>query len=83
MYMRIFTVTEARKQIGVLIDLVKYQRRVIALGKNGKADVLLVAMPQPEPDVPVTDINASSTSFAFLEDEPDLYTVDDLRERHV
>lgn len=81
--MRIVTVTEGRKQLGELIDLVKYQHCVIALGKNGKADVLLVAMPQPGPDVPITAINAASASFAFLADEPDLYSVTDLKERQV
>ena len=81
--MHIFSVTEGRKQLGSLIDLVKYQHRIIALGKNGKADVLLIAMPQPDADIPITDINAASSSFAFLRDEPDLYTVADLKKRYV
>jgi hypothetical protein len=81
--MHVFTVTEGRKQLGELIDLVKYQHQVIPLGKNGKAEVLLVAMPLLEPDVPVTDINASSPSFAFLALEPELYTIHDLKKRYV
>lgn len=81
--MHIFSVTEGRKQLGELIDRVKFQHQVIPLGKNGKAEVLLVAMPHLEPDVPVTDINASSPSFAFLASEPDLYSVHDLKKRYV
>jgi hypothetical protein len=81
--MHVFTVTEGRKQLGELIDLVKYQHQVIQLGKNGKAEVLLVAIPHLEPDVPVTEINASSPSFAFLASEPELYTVHDLKKRYV
>jgi hypothetical protein len=81
--MRVVTVTEGRKQLGELINLVKYQHRVIALGKNGQADALLVAMPPMESETPVTDINAASGSFHFLAEEPDLYTVDDLKVRYV
>ena len=34
-------------------------------------------------DIPLTEINAASESFAFLENEPDLYTMDDLKKRYV
>lgn len=80
--MRIVTVTEGRKQLGELIDLVKYQHRVIALGKNGRADALLVAIPPVETEVPITAINAASGGFRFLEEEPDLYSVADLKIRY-
>ena len=81
--MHVVTVTEGRKQLGELINLVKYQHRVIALGKNGQADALLVALPPIETDTPITEINAASGGFQFLADEPDLYTVADLKVRYV
>ncbi len=34
-------------------------------------------------DLPITDINAASSSFAFLADDPDIYTAEDLKERNV
>ena len=80
--MDIFSITEARKKLGELINLVKYQKQVIALGKNGRADVLLIAFP-PEEEVPLTELNSASESFAFLEQEPDLYSRDDLKKRYV
>ena len=80
--MRVISVTEGRKQLGELINLVKYQHQVIALGKNGRADALLVALPELESDLPMTAINAASSSFTFLEDEPDLYSVADLKKRY-
>ena len=76
--MQIVSITDGRKQLGELVDLVKYQHRVIALGKNGKADVLMVSLPDFESEVPVSDINAASPSFRFLDNEPDLYSVADL-----
>ena len=77
--MQVISITEGRKQLGELVNVVKYQHRVIALGKHGKADVLIVAVPELEGDVPVTEMNAASSSFKFLEDEPDLYSIDDLK----
>ncbi len=80
--MQIVSISEGRKQLGELVNLVKYQHRVIALGKNGKADVLIVSLPDLETDVPVSAINAASPSFRFLEDEPDLYAISDLKVRY-
>ena len=76
--MRIVSITEGRKQLGELVNLVKYRHEVIALGKNGKADALLVSLPEPDADVPITAINAASSSFRFLADEPDIYSISDL-----
>jgi len=42
-----------------------------------------VALPPNERDVPITAINGASASFDFLAEEPDIYTVADLKERHV
>ena len=82
MPMRFVSVTDGRKQLGELINVVKYQHQVIALGKNGKADALLISFPDVESDIPMTGINGASTSFRFLEDEPDLYTVSDLKVKY-
>ena len=80
--MRIISITEGRKQLGELVNLVKYQHQVIVLGKQGKAEALLVSLPDLEADIPITEINAQSPSFQFLADEPDIYSVADLKKRH-
>lgn len=76
--MKIISITEGRKKLGEIVDIVKYQRRPIALGKHGKADVLIVAFPT-EGDLPITAMNAASGSFDFLADEPDLYSRSDIK----
>ncbi len=81
--MRVIPVTEGRKRLGELMDIVKYQHSVIALGKNGKAEVLLVALPGVGADFSITSVNAESMSFSFLEDDPDLYSREDLKKRYV
>lgn len=81
--MHVIPVTEGRKRLGELIDLVRYQKTILALGKNGKADVLLVAIPGIGADFSMTEVNSASGSFAFLEQEPDLYSRHDLKKRYV
>ncbi|MBU0457846.1 type II toxin-antitoxin system Phd/YefM family antitoxin [Patescibacteria group bacterium] len=81
--MKIYSVTEGRKKLGELINQVKYQKKVIAIGKNGKADVLMVSFPSGENGIPITEMCAESESFEFLEDEPNLYSINDLKERYV
>lgn len=35
------------------------------------------------PDLPMAEINAGLGGFDFLKDEPDLYSIDDLKKRYV
>jgi len=81
--MDIYSITEARKKLGELVNQVKYQKKVIALGKRGQADVYLVACDLTEQDLLLTEMNAASESFQFLKDEPDLYSRHDLKKRYV
>jgi hypothetical protein len=80
--MKIYSVTEARKILGELINRVKYQKQVIALGKHGKAEVIMLSY-SPEDDFPIEALSSASDSFDFLEREPDLYSRDDLKKRYV
>lgn len=80
--MDIVSITEGRKKLGELISAVKYQRKPIALGRHGKAEALLIAVPDTTEDTPITMINAESPSFRFLADEPDLYSLKDLKKRY-
>jgi len=80
---KVIPVTEGRKRLGELMDIVRYQHKIIALGKNGKAEALLVALPGIGTDFSITGVNAESESFRFLEDEPDLYSKNDLKKSYV
>lgn len=71
--MRTYSITEARKQLGELVNRVKYQRAVIAVGQHGDPDVLLVPNDSIEEEYSLTAMAAASGSLAFLADEPDIY----------
>ena len=81
--MSIITVSEGRKKLGTLIDIAKYQGKVITFGRRGKAEAYLIAIPADQEDFSITAINTASPSFAFLHEEPDLYSLNDIKETYV
>ena len=83
--MKIITTTNARKQIAKLINTVRETGEAFAIGRRNRPEVLLIKFPETynEQFNDITNINAASASFSFLEDEPDLYSVADLKKRHV
>lgn len=83
--MKIISTTNARKHIADIINAVRKDGSVFAIGRHNKPEVLIIKFPteynQKLNDI--TNVNAYSDSFAFLKDEPDLYTIDDLKKRYV
>jgi len=81
--MKHYDTSEARKHLNEIVNKVRYQKAIISIGRRGKSEVLVVPAPEPEEDLPVSEINAKSPSFDFLENEPDLYSLHDLKKRYV
>lgn len=82
--MQVFTTTNARKNIGRIIDRVKLHGEVFGIGRRESIDALIIQFPQAyNKDVnEITNINAFSRSFDFLNDEPEIYTLADLKKRY-
>jgi hypothetical protein len=82
--MRTVSTTQARKNIKALVELVKDTGDVVAIGRHNQVEALLIKYPRNynKKFSGITNMNANSDSFRFLEDEPDLYTVDDLKRRY-
>ena len=78
-------VTEARKKIGQLLDAVVDRNQIIGLGRRRRPEALLIKYPtQLNPQWgEITNFNANSSSFDFLADELDLYSVSDLKKKYV
>lgn len=81
--MRHYSTTEARKHFSDLVNEVKYKKIVISIGRHDKEEVLMVPKPELQEDLPISQMNAQSVSFDFLHDEPDLYSMKDLKKRYV
>ena len=79
-----YDTSDARKKLNEILNKVKYQKVIISLGRRGKSEVLIVPKPEfDESETPITEINSKSTSFDFLNEEPDLYSIKDLKKRYV
>jgi hypothetical protein len=82
--MQIITTTVARKNLSLLIGAVQRTHRSIAIGRRNKAEALLIRFPESSNDSlgEMTNMNAYGGGFEFLEDEPDLYTRNDLKKAY-
>ena len=83
--MKIITTTNARKNIGKILDRVKYYGDVFAIGRRDSIDALLIKFPNAyNKDLnEITNINANSGSFDFLSKEKEIYSVADLKKKYV
>ncbi|HBB44199.1 MAG: hypothetical protein UW27_C0011G0009 [Parcubacteria group bacterium GW2011_GWA1_44_13] len=82
--MKIISSTAMRKDIAEIINEVKYTGQVFGVGRRNRIEAILMKYPSHinlRLDE-ITNINANSTSFEFLKDEPDLYSVKDIKKRH-
>ena len=79
--MKIISTTEVRKNISEMIDSVRETDKVFLIGRRGAPEAVLIKFPTNyRPEVSdITNVNAYSTSFDFLKDEPDLYSVTDIK----
>lgn len=82
--MKTISTTEARKNIKTLVDLVKETGVVFAIGRRNKPEVLLMKFPRDYNQElnEITNMNTYSESFSFLADEPDMYSVKDLKKKY-
>ena len=80
--MRIITTTKARKDIGNIINQVKYSGQVFGIGRRNSIDALLIQFPSVYNSSvdDITNINAYSKSFDFLAKEKEIYSMSDLKE---
>ena len=83
--MKTITTTNARKQIAQLINTVRDTGDVFAIGRRNRPEVQLIKFPAEYNSElnDITNVNTYSESFSFLELEPEMYTVDDLKKRYV
>jgi prevent-host-death family protein len=82
--MKTISTTQARKDIARLITAVRETGRVVVIGRRNTPEAVLMKYPSAYSDVvdDITNVNAYSESFLFLETEPDLYTARDIKRRY-
>ncbi len=83
--MEILSTTLVRKNISNVIDKVQRENRVFGVGRRDKIEAVIIKYPKFTNNKlsDITNFNANFGSFDFLEDEPDLYSISDLKKRYV
>ncbi|MFT5179896.1 MAG: hypothetical protein ACI9GH_000265 [Candidatus Paceibacteria bacterium] len=79
--MKTVSIEEAQKNIDKLIKYVNETNDTVIVGKKGSGEALLSKIPNNSDKE--TNIGAFFGAFDFLNDEPDIYTIDDLKKRYV
>ena len=82
--MKTISTTDARKNMKTLIELVRETGAVFAIGRRDKPEALFMKFPRDYNKElnEITNMNAYSESFSFLQEEPDTYSVSDLKKKY-
>ena len=79
--MKTISITNTRNNIKTLIDRVKYNGESFAIGRRNSIDAIVIAFPSNYNKNlnDITNINTNSGSFNFLKNEPNIYSVNDIK----
>lgn len=76
--------TKLRKRISDLMDVISISRKSIVVGRRNVPEIVLIPFPHLWNSrlTEITNINAYSKSFDFLENEPDIYSIKDIKHKY-
>ena len=82
--MEIYTTTNARKNIKDIVTRARYGGEVFGIGRRDAIEAVIVGFPMAYNSAvnDITNVNVYSRSFDFLADEPETYTINDLKKRY-
>ena len=82
--MKIISTTEARKRISDLLDAITAEGANFVIGRHDSPEAVLVKFPTHYRNdlSDSTNVNSYSNSFDFLQDEPDLYSPEDVLKKY-
>lgn len=78
--MNIISTTKARELLPKFINSFKDDDISFVFGRRDVPEAILIKFPTQYSDqlTDITNVNAYSSSFDFLNDEPDIYTLEDI-----
>jgi hypothetical protein len=84
MNIKTLSTTEAREQISELVNLVSTSHKSIVIGRRNIPEVVLIPFPTfwNGKLSEITNINTYSKSFDFLSNEPEIYSVNDIKQKY-
>ncbi len=84
MNIKTLSTTQVRKDISDLVNIVSRSRKPIVIGRRNIPEVVLIPFPTfwNGKLSEITNINAYSKSFDFLKDEPEVYSIKDIKNKY-
>jgi hypothetical protein len=82
--MKTISTTEARKNIKTVMDLVTEEDEVFVIKNHNTPEVIMIKYPKYyNPELSdITNFSANYGAFDFLHEEPDIYSIDDVKEKY-
>ena len=83
--MKLISATLMRKHISEIISNVKYNDQIFGIGRRNKIEAVIMKYPENlnKKVSEIVNVNANSSSFDFLKNEPDIYEIKDLKKKYV
>jgi len=84
MNIKTLSTTEARANMADLVNIVSTRKKSIVIGRRNVPQVVLIPFPAfwNGKLSEITNINAYSKSFDFLENEPEIYSTSDVKQKY-
>lgn len=78
--MNVISTSKARNTLPQIIEALKERDGVFVIGRRNIPEAVLIKFPSHyrKEVSDITNVNANSASFDFLDDEPDLYSIADI-----
>ena len=82
--MKLISATSMRRHISEIISSVKYNDQIFGIGRRNKIEAVIMKYPENlnRKISEIANINANSSSFDFLKNEPDIYGTKGLKKRY-
>ncbi len=84
MNIKTLSTTEARERMSDLVDIVSTSHKSIVIGRRNIPEVVLIPFPAfwNGKFSLITNINTYSKSFDFLAKEPEIYSIEDIKNKY-
>jgi antitoxin (DNA-binding transcriptional repressor) of toxin-antitoxin stability system len=84
MKIKTLSTTELREHISEFLDIVSLNGKPIVFGRRNIPEAIIIPFPNLWNGKlsEITNINAYSKSFDFLSDEPEIYSVRDIKQKY-
>jgi len=85
MNIKTLSTTEFRKNISEMLSLIREEKGSLIIGRRNNPEAIIIPFPKNFNSnlSEISNINAYSESFSFLDKEPNFYSAKDIKKKYV